>query len=126
MYFIATVGALWAYFCLCMIISPARFAQGIVAFSQHRLFHPFEVISRLLAGALFFYFADTTPAPWLIKAVGVGLILVGLGLIWLRSPRHKQFAVWSAQRFKTSFRLIGAVCLPIAIVFVLWMLNLLP
>jgi hypothetical protein len=35
------------------------------------------------------------------------LITVGLGLLILGSTKHRQFAVWSAYKFKKAFRLAG-------------------
>ena len=57
MYFIAAFGVLMLLFSLMMLFRPHAFAQGIINFSEQPYFHPFEMISRLIAGGLFVAYA---------------------------------------------------------------------
>jgi len=90
-----------------MIVNPNYWSNGIVDFSRKPYFHWFEVISRLLAGLLFVLYSQTTLYPQLVTSVGYLLITVGFGLIITGSVKHRQFAVWSAYKFKNTFRPAG-------------------
>ena len=107
MYFIAAFGVLMLLFSLMMLFRPHAFAQGIINFSEQPYFHPFEMISRLIAGGLFVAYAADTQFPLLFKVIGLVLLLVGAGLALTPPSLHKKFAVQSAQRCKNYFRLIG-------------------
>ena len=115
MYFIAAFAILMFVLCLSMAVKPNVFADGIVSFSEKTFFHPFEIISRLLVGVVFVWFADDTLAPTVIRLLGCGLLLVGIGLALTPPARHRQFARWSADKFRSQFRLIGLVSLPLAL-----------
>ncbi|MDF3123666.1 hypothetical protein [Rheinheimera sp. 1928-s] len=109
MYFIAAFGVLMLLFSLMMLFRPDAFAQGIISFSERPYFHPFEIISRLIAGGIFVAYAADTQFPLLFQVIGLVLLLVGTGLA-LTPPRlHKKFAVQSANSCRNYFRLIGAV-----------------
>ena len=90
-----------------MVISPQKWSNGIVAFSEKSYFHWFEVISRFIAGVLFIAFHQHTSFPQLMLAIGYLLLAVSLGLIVVGSAKHKEFAVWSASKFKSTFRVAG-------------------
>jgi uncharacterized protein YjeT (DUF2065 family) len=107
MYFIAAFGVLMLLFSLMMLFRPHAFAQGIINFSEQPYFHPFEMISRLIAGGLFVAYAADTQFPLLFKVIGLVLLLVGAGLALTPPSLHKKFAVQSAQGCKNYFRLIG-------------------
>lgn len=109
MHFIAAFGLLMLLFSLLMLFRPYAFAQGIINFSEQPYFHPFEIISRLIAGGIFVTYAADTQFPLLFKVIGLVLLLVGTGLAFTPASLHKKFAVQSAQRCKNYFRLIGVV-----------------
>ncbi len=90
-----------------MIINPNYWSNGIVDFSRKPYFHWFEVISRLIAGLVFILYSQTTLYPQLVFSIGCLLIAVGFGLIITGSVKHRQFAVWSAHKFKSTFRPAG-------------------
>ncbi len=90
-----------------MIVNPSYWSNGIVDFSRKPYFHWFEVISRLIAGLVFVLYSQTTLYPQLVLSIGYLLIAVGFGLIITGSVKHRQFAVWSANKFKSIFRLAG-------------------
>ena len=107
MYLIAAIGILTICLSILMISSPKQWSKGIVVFSQKRYFHYFEISSRAITGLLFIAFHLTTKHPNLIFFAGSLLIIVSIGLIILGEKRHRQFAVWSAQRFLKTFRIAG-------------------
>jgi hypothetical protein len=115
MYFIAAFAVLMFCLCLSMALKPEQFANGIVRFSEKAYFHPFEIVSRLLVGLAFIGFADDTGLPSVVRFFGYGLVLVGIGLALTPPSRHRQFACWSANHFRTQFRLIGLVSMPLAL-----------
>ncbi len=107
MYFIAAFGLLMLLFSLMMLFRPYAFAQGIINFSEQPYFHPFEIISRLIAGGVFVVYAADTQFPLLFKVIGLVLLFVGVGLA-LTPPRlHKKFAIQSANGCRNYFRFIG-------------------
>ena len=107
MYFITAFGLLMIYLSIIMIVSPNYWSNGIVDFSRKSYFHWFEVISRLAAGVVFVIFSQTTLYPQLISGIGYLLIVVALGLVITGSVKHRKFAVWSANKFKNTFRPAG-------------------
>jgi len=90
-----------------MIVNPSYWSNGIIAFSKKSYFHWFEVISRLIAGLVLVSYNQTTLYPTLILNMGYLLIAVGIGLIITGSLKHRQFATWSARKFKSTFRPAG-------------------
>lgn len=119
MYFIAAFGLLMLIFSLMMLFRPYAFAQGIINFSEQPYFHPFEIISRLVAGGLFVAYAAETQFPLLFKIIGLVLLLVGAGLALTPVKLHKKFAVQSAHSCRSYFRLIGmfSVVLAVALIY---------
>ncbi|MFB2641436.1 hypothetical protein ACE02D_03960 [Shewanella bicestrii] len=114
MYFIAAFGLLMLLFSLVMVVRPAAFADGIIAFSERPYFHIVEVVSRIIAGVIFIqYYADTR-FPQIFLAIGIVLLCVGIGLACTPPSQHRKFALWSAQAFKNQFRLIGVVSVPLS------------
>ena len=107
MYFIAAFGILLMCLSVIMIVNPNYWSNGIVDFSKKPYFHWFEIISRIISGVLFVLFNESTSYPQLILSLGYILIAVGFGLILIGSVKHRQFAVWSAHRFKSTFRPSG-------------------
>ena len=107
MYFITAFGLLMICLSIIMIVNPSYWSNGIVDFSRKPYFHWFEVISRLIAGLVFVLYSQTTLYPQLVLSIGYLLIAVGFGLIITGSVKHRQFAVWSANKFKSIFRLAG-------------------
>ncbi|WDE03405.1 hypothetical protein SG34_018640 [Thalassomonas viridans] len=107
MYFIAGFGILLVLLSTIMFVSPGYWSKGIVTFSQKPYFHWFEVSSRLIAGVLLLIYHQTSLYPDLIFGFGVLLVAVGLGLVISGAERHRNFAVWSAKKFKPVFRGAG-------------------
>ena len=92
-----------------MVLNPEGWGRFIVRFSEWRWFHPFEIASRLLFGAVFLQASDVTRYPALMNGIGYLLVAVGAGLILLPPSEHRRFAVWSADRFLPVFRPAGLV-----------------
>ena len=107
MYFITAFGTLLLCLSVIMVVNPNYWSNGIINFSKKPYFHWFEVVSRITYGVLFVLFNESTSYPQLILSVGYVLIAVGFGLILIGSVRHRIFAVWSANRFKSTFRPAG-------------------
>ncbi len=118
MYFIAAFGLLMFYFSLMMLFKPHAFAQAIINFSEWPYFHPFEIISRLIAGGLFVAYAGDTQFPLVFEMIGLVLLLVGTGLALTPQALHKKFAVQSATSCKNYFRFIGVVSVVLAVAFI--------
>ena len=115
MYLIAAFGLLMMLLSLSMAVKPDSFANGIISFSEKSYFHLFEITSRITAGLFFVVYAPDTLYPKIILFIGYVLILVGVGLA-LTPPRlHRKFAVWSANNFRSKFRLIGIASVPLSI-----------
>jgi hypothetical protein len=108
-YVIALFGGLLVLLSAVMVVSPEYWAQAIVKFSELAYFHPFEIVSRLLFGAIFITFADQTLYPTMMSVMGYLLVAVGIGLSLTPPSKHRWFAVWSAQRFKSAFRPAGVL-----------------
>ena len=109
MYLIALFGALMALISVVMVANPGYWSRGIVRFSKVACFHPFEILSRLVFGIVLIRFSDQTLHPTLISVVGYILVAAGIGLSLTPPSKHRQFAVWSAQKFRPVFRPAGAV-----------------
>ena len=107
MYFIAGFGLLMMCLSLLMIVSPNHYSQGILNFSNKVYFHWFEVISRLLIGFALVIFNQAASYPLLILSIGCVLVAVGCGLVITGETKHREFAVWSAHKFKVIFRPAG-------------------
>ena len=107
MYIIAIFGILLMIFSVIMIINPELWANGIVKFSEKPWFHPFEILSRFGFGLGFVLFAEKTPYPTLMLIIGYLLIAVSIGLLFTPPSKHRQFALWSAQKFRDKFRWLG-------------------
>jgi len=90
-----------------MIVNPSYWSNGIIVFSKKPYFHWFEIITRLIAGLVFVLFHESTMYPQLILGIGYVLIAVGFGLLITGSVKHRKFAVWSAHKFKSTFRPAG-------------------
>lgn len=114
MYFIASFGFLMMLLSLSMVVKPDSFSNGIISFSEKSYFHLFEIISRITAGIIFVAYAANTIFPKTILCIGYGLILVGIGLALTPPTLHRKFAVWSANNFRSKFRLIGIVSVPLS------------
>ena len=109
MYLIAFFGALMALLSAVMVANPEYWSREIVKFSKVPCFHSLEILSRLIFGITLIAFADQTLHPTLISVVGFILVIVGIGLAFTPPSKHRQFAVWSAQKFRPVFRPAGAV-----------------
>lgn len=118
MYFITGFGLLMMCLSIIMIVNPAYWSDGIISFSKKTYFHWFEIISRLIAGIFFVIFSNTTLYPQLILAIGYLLICVGAGLFITGATKHRTFAVWSAHKFKSTFRPAGFASLMFGIFLV--------
>ena len=107
MYAIAFFGLLMMFLSIVMIVNPQYWAQSIITFSKKPYFHPFEIISRALFGIVFVYYSAQTHYPSLMCFFGYMLIAVAIGLSLTPPSKHRQFAVWSADKFKNTFRYAG-------------------
>ena len=103
-----------------MVLFPKRWADGIIRFSQWRYFHPFEIISRLVVGLGFVYFANQSKYPQLILGIGYLLVAVSIGLTFTPPTKHKKFAVWTADKFLPVFRPAGivSICFGLLLIYV--------
>jgi uncharacterized membrane protein len=106
MYAIAAIGLLTIILSMIMIVSPAAWSRGILAFSEKPYFHIFEITSRLVLGGILLFFADGTRYPLFVKIVGGVFLFAGLFLIITGSKRHREFAARSAT-FTKIFRPAG-------------------
>lgn len=111
MWFIAFFGFLMMLLSLIMIVNPEYWSAGIIKFSKKFWFHPFEIISRFAFGLVFVFFAGQTLYPELMTVIGYSLIAVSVGLLLTPPSKHKEFALWSAEKFKNYFRWFGFVSL---------------
>ena len=109
MYAIAFFGILLIMLSAVMVIDPNYWSNGIVRFSRAKYFHAFEIISRLGFGGIFIVCSEQTLYPGVIGVFGYLMVAVGVGLLIAGPSRHKQFAVWSARKFKKIFRPAGIV-----------------
>ena len=109
MYLILSFAILLIVLSSYMVLFPKNWANGIVRFSQWRYFHPFEIISRLVVGLGLIYFADQSSYPKFILGVGYLLVAVSIGLALTPPTKHKQFAVWTADKFINVFRPAGVL-----------------
>ena len=94
-------------FSVLMIVNPEYWANGIVKFSEKSWFHPFEIISRFVFGLGFILFAGQTNYPILMSIIGYLLLAVSVGLLFTPPSKHKQFALWSADKFRNKFCWLG-------------------
>lgn len=92
---------------LLMIVNPDYWADLIVKFSEMRFFHLFEIISRFVFGLVFVVSAGQTLFPRLMTFIGYLLIAVSAGLLLTPPSKHRQFALWSARKFRDKFRWMG-------------------
>lgn len=118
MYFIASFGILMMLLSTIMVINPSYFSKGIISFSEKRYFHLFEICSRIITGIIFVIYSKETLYPSIFNAIGYILIVVGIGLSITPPKFHKEFAVWSANKFRNKFRLIGIISVPISLALV--------
>ncbi len=109
MYAIAFFGSLLTLLSAVMIIDPDRFSSGIVRLSRAKYFHGFEVVSRLGFGAVFIAYSEQTRYPAVMEVIGYLLVAVGVGLLLTPPSKHRQFALWSAKKFRRVFRPAGMV-----------------
>jgi hypothetical protein len=90
-----------------MVIDPDGWSHGIVKFSRMTYFHGFEIASRLFFGVIFIAFSEQTRHPAVMGAFGYLMLAASIGLLVAGSSRHKQFAIWSAGKFRMTFRPAG-------------------
>ncbi len=118
LYLIAFFGFILSLLSAVMVINPEYWSNGIVKFSQKSFFHPFEIISRFIFGSGFIIYSHQTLYPTLMLIIGYSLVGVGIGLSLTPPTKHKQFAVWSAKRFKRFFRPAGIFSFSVGIFIV--------
>lgn len=90
-----------------MIVDPVGWSAGIVSFSKKRWFHTFEIISRFLFAIVFMAALTYSDYMMLYAALSGLLAFTTVYLIVLGEKKHKQFAIWSARKFKKWFRVLG-------------------
>ena len=106
-YAIAVFGVLMMALSTVMVINPGYWSDVIVRFSRQKYFHAFEILSRLSFGAIFIVFAEQTLYPVVMGVLGYLMMAVGVVLLIMPSRKHKEFAVWSAKKFRNAFRPAG-------------------
>ncbi len=106
-----------------MIINPDYWCKAIVRFSLLPYFHPFEIVTRIGFGIIFLLYGEQTLFPETMKVIGYLLLSVGLGLILIPPSKHKQFAVWSSEKFKRLFRPTGFITLVFGVFLIYVALN---
>jgi len=92
---------------LMMIKNPQTFATGIIKFSQQTYFHVVEILSRLFFGVVFVYYSPLTLAPSMNAMLGYLMIFTAILLLVIGANKHRKFALWSADKFSTRFRISG-------------------
>ncbi|ARD44063.1 hypothetical protein A3Q33_06880 [Colwellia sp. PAMC 21821] len=92
---------------LVMIKNPQTFATGIIKFSQQTYFHVVEILSRLFFGVVFVYYSPLTLAPSMNAALGYLMIFAAILLLVIGANKHRKFALWSAEKFSSRFRISG-------------------
>jgi hypothetical protein len=92
---------------LLMIISPHTFSKGIIRFSQLTYFHIFEMMSRLFFGVVFVYYSPLTLAPTINVVLGYLMLIAAAVLCVVGAKKHRTFALWSATKFRSTFRFFG-------------------
>jgi hypothetical protein len=119
MHFILSFAILLIILSVYMVLYPKVWASGIVRFSQWPYFHIFEILSRLFVGLGFIYFAKYSIYPKLIFGLGYLLVAVSIGLALTPSTKHRQFAVWTADKFLHVFRPSGivSICFGIFLIY---------
>lgn len=98
-------------FGLFMLFKPEAFSSAIVTFSQQRYFHYFEIISRLVIGAVLLLDAPHTRYPLVFEFIGNLLFIVAILLVFMTEKTHKKFAVKAAEQGLAWFRPAGIVAL---------------
>lgn len=111
MFIITALGLITILLSLVMITNPQYWSNAIINFSEKNYFHWFEVISRFIVGGILIYLHAQIVYPMLFLSVGCLLLAVSFGLILLGENKHRQFARWSAIKFKPVFRLAGVASL---------------
>ncbi|ASP47520.1 hypothetical protein [Cognaticolwellia beringensis] len=107
MWLLSFFGLLMMVISLVMIKNPQTFATGIIKFSQQTYFHVFEILSRLFFGVVFVYYSPLTLAPIMNATLGYLMLLVAILLLVIGADKHRTFALWSAEKFSTTFRVSG-------------------
>ncbi|MCL1106738.1 hypothetical protein [Shewanella algicola] len=102
-------------FGLYMLFKPEAFSSAIVTFSHQRYFHYFEIISRLVIGALLLLGAPYTRYPLVFEFIGNLLLLVAILLVFMTEKHHEKFAIKAAKQGLTWFRSAGIVALLLGI-----------
>ncbi len=123
LYFIAAFGLLMMMLSIVMIANPNYWSNAIVLFSQKPYFHSFEISSRLIIGIIFVLYHQDALYPVFILVIGGLLIAVSIGLLIIGADKHKQFALWSAQKFNKVFRWAGLASLAFGL-FLIYVANL--
>lgn len=107
MILIIIFGLLMMLLSLLMMKSPEAFSVGIIKFSQQYYFHLIEILSRLLFGLIFIYYAPLTNAATMNTILGYLMVFTGVFLILIGGNKHRAFALWSAIQFRSMFRFSG-------------------
>jgi len=91
-----------------MLVKPIAFSNVIASFSQKPWFHAFEILSRLIVGVLFIFFAGQSTFPKELYFLGALLCFVSVFLVLIGAKRHKRFALLTST-IGSKFRPIGVV-----------------
>jgi uncharacterized membrane protein HdeD (DUF308 family) len=107
MVFIVTFGLIMVLLSLQMMKKPGEFSAAIIKFSNQSYFHIFEILSRLIFGLIFIYYAPSTSAVMINTVLGYLMLFTSILLVFLGAQKHRKFALWSARKFRSMFRFSG-------------------
>jgi len=107
MVFIVIFGLLMVLLSLQMMRNPGEFSAAIIKFSNQSYFHVFEILSRLIFGLIFIYYAPSTSAVMINTVLGYLMLFTSILLVFIGAQKHRKFALWSATKFRSMFRFSG-------------------
>ncbi len=107
MWLLIIFGLLMVLLSLQMMRNPGEFSAAIIKFSNQSYFHVFEILSRLIFGLIFIYYAPSTSAVMINTVLGYLMLFTSILLVFLGAQKHRKFALWSATKFRSMFRFSG-------------------
>lgn len=96
MYAIIAIGLLTIGLSSIMLFNPKGFSRGLAAFTEKSWFHMFEIVTRIVLGAVLIVFGGSSSYPNFLFGLGCLFTFAGLILIAMGSKRHREFAAKSA------------------------------
>lgn len=89
--------------------NPGEFSAAIIKFSNQSYLHVFEILSRLIFGLIFIYYAPSTSAVIINTVLGYLMLFTSILLVFLGVQKHRSFTLWSATKFCSIFRFSGVL-----------------